>query len=132
MKVYIHQVPGRLRIRTAIIKKKPCMAEAVARELEKVTGIHACRVNRHAGSIVIQYDTHCLTGQAVAALCRKHCLLEADKPHKNLDRASSPDKTWHKKTTALAGEVIGQAVFNVLVQQTVERTVFSMVTAVLK
>lgn len=131
MKVYIHQVPGRIRIRTEAIKKNPDVAEAVGQTLLGITGIRACRINRYAGSIVIHYDTHVLTAETIQALCQKYCLLKSGKSVDEWGKGV-PNRPEYGKAAVVAGELFGKAIFNAFVQQTVERSVFSMVTAVLK
>ena len=131
MKVYIHGVAGRLRVRSKRIKRDPALAERVGQSLLEVAGVHTYRVNRYAGSIVIQYDPHLLTHEAVQALCRDHCLFQSGRSKPAVENTvfvrGEPGKIADG-----AGELIGKAIFRAFVEQTLERSVFSMVTAVLK
>lgn len=126
--MYIHQIPGRLRIRTQSIRKNPDMAEMIGQTLLEVNGIQSYRVNRHAGSIVVHYDTNILTDQVVSELCRQYCLSGSTE---SVEAAGQKKVTLPKAPVSTRAQ-LGKAIFKVFVQQTVERSVFSMVTAVLK
>lgn len=55
MSYYIHQIPGRLRIKSPAVKRKPTMAEAVEVLLKTIEGIRSVAVNTITGSITIHY-----------------------------------------------------------------------------
>ena len=56
MSYYCHITPGRLRIKTPIIKQNPVEIEKVRRLLQSLPGIDAFSVNGLTGSITINYS----------------------------------------------------------------------------
>ncbi|MBF0341388.1 MAG: hypothetical protein HQL95_10570 [Magnetococcales bacterium] len=104
------------------------MAEMIGQALLEVNGIQSYRVNRHAGSMVVHYDTNVLTDQVVSELCQQRCLSGSSA----VVEEAGKEKSSLPKAPVSAGAQLGRAIFKAFVQQTVERSVFSMVTAVLK
>ncbi|AGA91598.1 hypothetical protein Thimo_2902 [Thioflavicoccus mobilis 8321] len=56
MSLYIHHVPGRLRVRTQALRCKPGQIDEAVHRLTALEGVQAAAVNRHAGSITVHYD----------------------------------------------------------------------------
>jgi hypothetical protein len=56
MSLYIHHVPGRLRVRTQSFRCQPGKIEQAARRLSELDGIGEVAVNTRAGSITVHYD----------------------------------------------------------------------------
>ena len=56
MSLYIHHVPGRLRVRTQAFRCQPARVEAAARQLAALEGVGEVKINAQAGSITIRYD----------------------------------------------------------------------------
>lgn len=65
MSYYLHDVPGRLRIRTPLIKKKHDMVDDVHSVLRPVYGISGISVNPVTGSIVVNYDPKIINSRAI-------------------------------------------------------------------
>jgi copper chaperone CopZ len=53
---YVHNIPGRLRIKSAVIKKNPSEAAKIRSLLSAVPGVENLDVNLLTGSILIRYD----------------------------------------------------------------------------
>ena len=58
MSNYIHSIPGRLRIKSAAVKKNPVEAGKVKALLAPVSGIQSLDVNPLTGSVLIRYNSH--------------------------------------------------------------------------
>ena len=56
MSYYCHITPGRLRIKTPIIKQNPAESEKVRQLLDSFPGIDAVAINSLTGSITINYS----------------------------------------------------------------------------
>jgi hypothetical protein len=61
MSYYIHNIPGRLRVRSAQIKRDSCQAANLCAMLESMAGIHSTELNKKAGSLIVHYDPDQLT-----------------------------------------------------------------------
>lgn len=53
---YIHHVPGRLRVRTAVVKRNERQATAVKALLQSTEGVRAVAINPLTGSVTVHYD----------------------------------------------------------------------------
>lgn len=53
---YVHSIPGRLRVKSAVIKKNPHEAVKLRKLLSSVPGLKNLDVNLVTGSILIRYD----------------------------------------------------------------------------
>jgi hypothetical protein len=56
MSCYVHEVPGRMRIKIPSMKRNPRVASEIRALLKKVTGVGTVSVNMVTGSVVVQYD----------------------------------------------------------------------------
>lgn len=52
----IHQLPGRLRVRSALIQGDPRFAETVRARLSQLKGVTATRTNVRTGSVIVEYN----------------------------------------------------------------------------
>ena len=62
-----HSIPGRMRVKSFLMKKDPARCTAVSNALKKVRGIVAVSGNSVAGSVVILYDEKRVAQEAVLA-----------------------------------------------------------------
>ena len=62
---YIHHVPGRLRVKTPVVKRNEARAAAVRELLSAQQGLLRCDVNVITGSIVVSYDTDVTSAEAI-------------------------------------------------------------------
>lgn len=58
MESYIHQSPGRLRIRAAVLRNNADQAQSMAHLLSQWQGVHNVRLSSLTGSMVIRFDPH--------------------------------------------------------------------------
>ena len=79
MSHYVHHVPGRMRIRTPILKRNEKRAQAVRELVTAQTGVKTAEVNTITGSMVIHYDPKRTTSTALFDLLKKEgCAIAAD------------------------------------------------------
>jgi hypothetical protein len=56
MSDYVHSIPGRLRVKSATIKKNPTAAGRIRAVLSPTPGVQQVDVNLLTGSVLIRYD----------------------------------------------------------------------------
>lgn len=56
MSYYIHDVPGRLRMKTPVIKRNRSIANEVERLIGSVNGVDNVDINLTTGSLLVNYD----------------------------------------------------------------------------
>jgi copper chaperone CopZ len=117
MSHYIHHVPGRIRVRTKAFRCRSEKAQAAERQLKAMAGVRQVRVNPHAGSITVHYDTAALEqSDLLTALEQLGCL----------QAASRSDEVARKM-----GEMFGKALVGAVVQKAVEQSARTLVGALI-
>lgn len=113
----LHQTPGRLRLRLS----RHMDIAGVERALVARPAIHETSFNPLAHTLLVRYDPVGISHEEILALCQVS-------PSASVSRQppASPPLAPH------AGELFGRALFDTFARQTIERSVFTMVTTVLK
>lgn len=70
MSYYFHAVPGRLRVRTPIIKRRNNIEE-IKELLESMDGINSFDINTITGSILINYDSQVITEKKIVRMLKQ-------------------------------------------------------------
>jgi hypothetical protein len=106
---YLHHLPGRLRVRTPILKRNPQKAVEVQTFLENTRGVKFVKLNPVTGSVMILYTPSEIPGSALiesmtdAGYVRPDLALAAER---NLDEAMS--RAGRVLARAAAGVVLDQ------------------------
>ncbi len=115
---YIHHVPGRLRVKTPVIKRNDTRARYAKDLLERTEGVLAIDVNTVTGSILINYDPHAGNGEAILGALREqgyigHVLPARVEPAANL------------------GQKLSDIVVNKMVETVLERSAAALIAALI-
>lgn len=121
---YVHHVPGRLRVKTAGLKKNEAQAARIQLVLEEAQGVLSHEVNTITGSILVNYDVNATDSDTIMALLKNEGYVD---PEASVQRSANPARNSNNK---LAGS-IGKAVFGVVVEKVVERSAVALIGAVL-
>ena len=62
---FVHSVPGRLRIQGAALRRNGILVRQVRQHLMQVSGVESVTANQATGSIVVLYDPHEVTCDAL-------------------------------------------------------------------
>lgn len=87
-KIYVHDIPGRLRVRAEAIRNDERARVAVERTLRNAPGVTSATVNPLAGSTLVTYETGKITSAEILALLRRTGLIGAET--KTVQAASNP------------------------------------------
>ena len=117
MSQYIHHVPGRIRVRSKAFRCRSDKGKAAERKLLALTGVRQVRVNPHAGSITVHYDS---------ALLKQSDLLAVLEQCGCLGASIRSDEVTRK-----AGELFGKALVGAVVQKAVEQSARTLVGALI-
>jgi hypothetical protein len=72
MSVYLHEVPGRLRIKVPELKRNPRKAHSLPRRLTGFAGVLSASINPTTGSLLVHYDPDILPSEALLSyVCRE-------------------------------------------------------------
>lgn len=114
MSYYIHHVPGRLRVKSRSLRCNAQRVKALADELLTLDGVEEVSVSQKTGSVIVRYDTQCCD--------QRRLLLE-------FERAGCIKRAVVAADSHSVGQVAQRALFGTLVHMTVERSVRSLVGA---
>ena len=79
MGYYVHDIPGRLRVKIPLAKGRPDTAEEIEKLLKAIEGIDSTAMNTTTGSVVINYNIKALTSDRSSALSIKTAVSTAPK-----------------------------------------------------
>ncbi len=82
MMLYIHHVPGRLRLQTPKLKRRPLAARSACNAAIGIPGVTAARANAMTGSLLVSYDRHRTTPATLWQALREHGLAAGPLPIK--------------------------------------------------
>lgn len=119
MSHYIHQLPGRLRVKSPRLKRNEPEAVRTRVCLDQLHGVHSAEVNTFTGSILIHYDTQRVAAQTLIDTLRSLGHVPPGQGH-----------AWHYQGPGL-GQKISDTVVNKLVETVLERSATALVAAIL-
>ena len=123
MNYYVHNTPGRLRVKIPSMKGSPKFANDVEGILRTIEGIDSTAVNTLTGSIVINYDRKIVSSEAVLSVLEKRGYFETP-------RAVSNDR-YLDAVVSKAGGVVGKVVLEVLLATAFEGSALSLLTVLI-
>lgn len=121
MSYYLHEVPGRLRIKIPEIKGNPALADEVKCFVTNLPGVASATVNTLTGSVVIMHDQEIISGKEILTLLTEEGYLD-------LVRALS-GKAQPKDPLANAGAAVSKALFGAVVDRALDGTKFALLAA---
>ena len=114
MSCYVHNIPGRLRVRATKLKYSTDEALILCQELEKMEGVNKTEYNLKAGSLIIFYDVQMLNSEDILYQLHKTELLK-----------NCPVSTNHHSANYV-GTILGSALFGTLMKKSIETSVSSL------
>jgi len=94
MSYYMHTVPGRLRVRTPIVKKNRDAAENVGNLLLTMTGIENVAINLTTGSCLVSYDPAKAKGDDILSVL-------TEKGYFDPSKAKTNDQCFHNAASTV-------------------------------
>jgi hypothetical protein len=120
---YIHEVPGRLRVKIPMIKYKRHRCERVQQVLADVEGIDQIAVNVATGSVLVYYDPDLTSSSEI---------LEQLENNGYLDKTKARSKSIAApRTSAKAGDAVCRAFYGWAVGKALEGSGFSFLAALI-
>lgn len=114
---YVHDVPGRLRVKNPVLKGKDWMAEEVGGLLRQLGGILSSDINTITGSVVINYDPKAISSKDILSALRKARYFDPL-------RAVTIDQYIHSAVTK-AGHTVKKALLGTFVEKAFEGSALS-------
>ena len=123
MDYYIHNVPGRLRLRTPLVKGNRASVKHVEGLVKQLRGVDSADVNTITGSVVVHYCQKTISSDVILSTLENEGLFDSS-------RVVSHDQYIHKSASK-AGQVIGKFLFGALVEKAIENAGLALVRAMI-
>ena len=123
MSYYIHNVPGRLRIKSPVIKNNKTVADELRKSISTLYGVATVDINLTTGSILIHYNTTAINHTDIVSLLERRGCFDRSK-------ALTNDEYIHKAASK-AGSVIGMSIFGTFTGIALERTPLSFLAVLI-
>jgi hypothetical protein len=120
MSYYIHSIPGRLRIKTPLVKGNQDKASDVECLLNRYAGVTKTSSNTLTGSIVVNYDHKTVSERSILNLLENTGYFKAD-------QAQTNDQYIHGAASK-AGKLVWDAVFGSFIGMALEGTPLSVLS----
>lgn len=116
-------MPGRIRLKTAQLKKNPDKAYYLERKLALMQGVQAATVNDVTGSVVINYDHK--------AISPTHILNHLQKEGVYCPSTTVSHEEYIASSMAKAGEWAGKFILGAAVEKALESAGISLISALI-
>jgi cation transport ATPase len=123
MSYYMHNVPGRLRIKSPLLKRKSGAADELKKTLSTMQGIAAVDFNPTTGSLLINYNHRTTSHQDIVRLLERKGYFDSAKATTNDQYIN----TAAEKT----GRVIGKVALGLAVEKAFEGSALSLLALLL-
>jgi copper chaperone CopZ len=120
--VYVHRVPGRLRVRSGVVKQNPKKASELLTAIGTVPGVKSVDVNTVTGSILVHHDPFRLSSDDLLAVLGAQGI--SGEPSRAPQPASAP-------RAASVGATVARAVVTSVLQHAIERSIVRLLPAIL-
>jgi len=118
MEFYIHEVPGRLRLKIPGLKKNSQIACDIDQSLKNLPGIFSSSANTVTGSLTLHYDTQLIRLDAIVSILMREG---------HLDLAVFNTKRKNNLMETMA-EAMSKAIVGFVLARVLQGTPFSFVT----
>jgi len=117
MSYYCHTTPGRLRVKTPIIKQNPVEIEKVRAMLQALPGVDGVSINALTGSITINHSDRATDSESILSLLKE----------KGYYRISPIEEQEHPVEDAVSkvGTAMGKAIVGAFVEKAFEGSMLS-------
>lgn len=122
MNHYIHQIPGRLRIKSPILKNEKYHRE-IRQLLSSLKGIEAADLNPTTGSVTILYDPAQVEGKEIERALQREGYFDRS-------RAITNDQYIHNAVSK-AGHIVSRALFGSAAGVALEGTSLSFLSVLI-
>ncbi len=118
MSYYMHNIPGRLRVKSPLLKRNDAAADKLKMALSSIQGIAAVDFNPTTGSLLINYNHRTTNHDDIISLLERKRYFDRKK-------AMSNDGYFHKAAEK-TGHVIGKAALGMAIEKAFEGSALSL------
>lgn len=126
MSTYVHHVPGRLRIRSAVVKRNPEAAAFARQRLSAVAGVLSAEVSTVTGSVTLRYDPATISHHAIFAELRRAGYAHGSPAEEGPASPAGPESVVNGYA-----DVIAEKVAAFVVKKVLERSAVALIGALI-
>ncbi|MCL0074683.1 heavy-metal-associated domain-containing protein [Thermodesulfovibrionales bacterium] len=120
MGYYIHNVPGRLRVKSPAIKNNATAVDELKMALSTIEGIATTDINLITGSLLVNYNPKAVKQNDIVAVLERRGYFDAS-------RAMTQDE-YLQKAALEAGQIVGRAVLGSFVENALKGSPLAILT----
>ncbi len=110
MSYYLHEIPGRLRVKIPDLKRSPKTAWDIQVLLKNLPGIKSSSTNTVTGSIIVYYDPELINASAIVSVLASEGYIDLAKVFFNRERKENTmDVVAQAASKAILGLVLDRA-----------------------
>lgn len=121
MSYFVHNVPGRMRVKLPDIRRRPSLENDIRHALITLYGVDRISINTITGSIIVNYDPDIVDTEQVLNVLKSHRYMDPSKPV-FFEKPVS-------QTATRAGTAIGKAILSWTVSRALDSSGLSFLTA---
>jgi copper chaperone CopZ len=119
----MHNVPGRLRVKSPIIKNNKTVADELKKSLSTLYGVATVDINLTTGSLLVNYNSKSIKHTDIVDILQRKGYFDASK-------AATNDEYLHRAASK-AGAIIGKSIFSTFTGMALERTPLSFLAVLI-
>ncbi|HET6420985.1 MAG TPA: hypothetical protein VFG19_12545 [Geobacteraceae bacterium] len=123
MNYYLHEVAGRLRFKTPVLKGNHSLGKKIEDLLLDIRGIESVRTSTVTGSIIVHYDSKTISSSEITDIV-------SDQGYFDKKKAVTSDQ-YLNHSFERVGQVVGKAVFGAMIEKAFEGSALSLIAALL-
>jgi hypothetical protein len=124
MSYYLHEVPGRLRVRIPALRRNARDAQEIQRLLKSLSGIISTSVNTMTGSVTVNYDPEFVSSVAILTLLSREGYIDVAEV---LPSRQQVQRT--EGSIGQVGKVVSKALLGIALDRALQGTPLSILTA---
>jgi copper chaperone CopZ len=123
MSYYVHDVPGRLRVKIPTLKGNAATAEKIQELLKTLCGIRDITASTVTGSVIVNYDNDTVSSRQILDILKNEGHFDASRAVTN--------EEYIQSAFTKAGNVVGKALFGLFVEKAFKGTPLSLLTVLI-
>jgi len=123
MDYYFHEVPGRFRFKTPVLKGNHSLGKKIENVLSDIRGIESVRTSTVTGSVIVHYDSKTISSSEITDIV-------ADQGFFDKKKAVTSDQYWNHSFEKV-GQAVGKAVFGAMIEKAFEGSALSLIVTLL-
>lgn len=123
MSYYMHNVPGRLRVKSPLLRRNSEAADEVRKALSTIPGVATVDFNPMTGSILINYHQKMTKYEDIIALLERKGYFDRSKAETN--------ESYIQTAAAKTGRFVGKAALGMALEKVFEGSALSLISLII-